>query len=69
MKLEEIEKFVSLIENTKDEETKSILRRLLESEIKKSQKLREEYIACSSKNPDSMCDSCDCWKHTREMCS
>jgi hypothetical protein len=69
MKLEEIEKFVSLIENTKDDATKSILRRLLESEIEKRQKLKEEYTACTSKNPDVMCDLCDCWKHTREMCS
>jgi hypothetical protein len=24
---------------------------------------------CKSKNPEKMCDECDCWKHTREICS
>lgn len=24
---------------------------------------------CKSKNPDVMCSDCDCWKHTRSMCS
>lgn len=24
---------------------------------------------CSSEDGDDMCDSCNCWKHTRAMCS
>lgn len=24
---------------------------------------------CDSDNPDDMCENCDCWKHTRAMCS
>lgn len=25
--------------------------------------------ACSNDDPDDMCNHCDCWKHTRAMCS
>lgn len=35
MNIDEIEKLVKLIENTKDDATKSILRRLLETEVEK----------------------------------
>ena len=24
---------------------------------------------CSNKNPEDMCDDCDCWKHFRKSCS
>lgn len=25
--------------------------------------------ACKSASPDEMCPNCNCWKHTRAMCS
>lgn len=36
---------------------------------KKLKELKKSTKACSSKNPDNMCDECNCWKHTRAMCS
>ena len=31
--------------------------------------LLDQLKLCKSKNPEKMCDDCNCWKHTREMCS
>lgn len=29
----------------------------------------DEVEPCGNHDPDDMCDHCDCWKHTRAMCS
>jgi hypothetical protein len=31
--------------------------------------LYDKSTLCDSKNPSMMCKDCNCWKHTREMCS
>ena len=27
-----------------------------------------EVASCESEDGDEMCEGCDCWKHTRQMC-
>ena len=45
-------------------------------DLKKHDELTKKLIysntdsnACKSDNPDFMCENCNCWKHTRAMCS
>lgn len=41
--------------------------KVLKKELKCLKKVNKK--ACASKNPDNMCDSCNCWKQTRAYCS
>jgi hypothetical protein len=31
--------------------------------------LIDDIKSCKSKNPDNKCRNCNCWKHTRDICS
>lgn len=44
---------------------------LLQKIIEETKKRKEEneQRKCESDDPDSMCPHCNCWKHTRHMCS
>lgn len=35
----------------------------------KNEKEPDELDQCANDDPDDMCDGCNCWKHTRAMCS
>ncbi len=32
-------------------------------------RIEPDLSACESDDGDEMCDNCNCWKHTRAMCS
>lgn len=36
---------------------------------REKERIIENMQACKSDDPDSMCEDCNCWKMTREMCS
>lgn len=61
---------LKLVENT-DYRNPMVLKRILkwhdlDSEIRR---LKLDLDSCNSKDPDDMCRTCNCWKHTRAMCS
>ena len=37
--------------------------------VEERTKLIKDIKSCKSDDPDLMCSDCDCWKHTRQMCS
>ena len=39
---------------------------VLKNKLKESIK---DLKSCNSDDPDDMCENCNCWKHTRAMCS
>lgn len=48
------------------EQAENLLKTVAE-EVKRFRKTKRK--SCKSKNTDNMCNFCDCWKHTRHMCS
>ena len=52
-----------------DKKQVETLLNVVTEEVVELLKTKKKRKPCNSKNPDNMCDECDCWKHTRQMCS
>lgn len=52
-----------------DKKQAETLLKVVTEEVVELLKAKKKRNPCTSMNPDNMCDECDCWKHTRQMCS